>query len=140
MGRERSASMAERGSPTAAGFVFFAGIMMVVTGIFEAIEGFAAIIKNEFFVVTPNYAYKIDASAWGWIHLILGIVVVLAGLAVFRGALWGRLIGITIAGLSAIANFFFIPYYPFWSILIIALDVFVIWALAAHGRELADVA
>jgi hypothetical protein len=125
-------------STTGAGFVFFASVMMVIIGIFGAIEGLAAIIKNEFFVVTANYAYRFDVTAWGWIHLILGILVIFAGLAVFKGRLWGRLIGITIAAISAIANFFFIPYYPLWSILIIALDVLVIWALAAHGRALAE--
>jgi hypothetical protein len=132
--------MSSRGSATAAGFVFFAGVMMIITGIFGAIEGLAAIIKNEFFVVTPNYAFNVDVSAWGWIHLILGIVVVFAGLALFQGKTWARLVGITLASLSAIANFFFIPYYPLWAILIIALDVFIIWALAAHGREMADIA
>ena len=131
--------MARRESPTAAGFIFFAGVMMIVTGIFGAIEGLAAIIKNEFFVVSPNYAFKVDASAWGWIHLLISIVLIFAGLAVFQGKLWARLIGIAVASLSAIANFFYIPYYPVWAILIIALDVFIIWALAAHGRELADI-
>jgi hypothetical protein len=74
-------------------------------------------------------------TSWGWIHLIGGVVVALAGFFVFSGALWARSIGIVLAGLSAIANFLFIPYYPFWSLLMIALDVFVIWALAVHGRE-----
>jgi len=131
--------MSSKSSATAAGFVFFAGIMMIVVGIFGAIEGLAAIIKNEFFVVSPNYAFKVDASAWGWIHLIIGIVVIFAGLAIFQGKLWARLVGIAMASISAITNFFFIPYYPVWAILIIAIDVFIIWALAAHGHELADV-
>jgi len=126
------------GSTTGAGFVLFASVMMVLIGIFGAFEGLAAIIKNEFFVVTPNYAYKFDVTAWGWIHLVLGILVIFAGSAVVKGRLWGRLIGIAMASISAIANFFFVPYYPFWSILIIALDVFVIWALAAHGRALTE--
>ena len=74
-------------------------------------------------------------TGWGWIHLILGIVVALAGFYVLSGRLWARIIGITMALFSAIANFFFIPYYPVWSVLIIALDVFVIWALATYRGD-----
>jgi hypothetical protein len=78
------------------------------------------------------------SSAMGWIHLILGIVVALAGVGLLAGRTWARVVGITLAVLSAIANFMFVPHYPFWALLVIALDVFVIWALAAHGRELRD--
>ena len=74
----------------------------------------------------------------GWIVLIAGIIVLLAGFAVMTGALWARIVGITLASLSALANFFFIPFYPFWSLMIITLDIFVIWALAAHGKALVD--
>jgi hypothetical protein len=125
----------EKVSGWAVGFVLFAGIMLITIGIFQAIVGFAAIIENEFYVVARNYAYEVDVTAWGWIHLILGIVVGIAGWGVMMGALWARIVGITVAVLSAIANFFFIPYYPFWSLLIIALDVFVIWALCVYGRK-----
>ena len=109
--------------------IAFAAVLMMVVGIFEAIAGLAAIFENEFFVVTPNYVFDADVTAWGWIHLILGIVVALAGFALFYGAAWARVTGIVLAALVAIANFFFIPYYPFWSILIIALAVWVIWSL-----------
>ncbi len=118
----------------AVGGVIFAGCMMIMIGTFGVLEGLAAIIKDSFFVVGANYAYKVDVTTWGWVHLILGAVVVLAGFYVFTGSLWARIIGIVLAIFSAIANFLFIPYYPFWTILIIALDAFVIWALAAHGR------
>ena len=113
----------------------FAGVIMIMLGIFQAIAGLAAIIEDKFYVVTPNYAYQIDVTSWGWIHLIVGIFVVLAGVYVLSGRLWARIVGITITVLSALANFFFIPYYPFWSLLIIALDVFVIWALATYRGE-----
>jgi hypothetical protein len=89
-------------------------------------------------VATRNYVFQFDATTWGWIHLILGVVVALAGFAVMAGRVWGRVVGITLAVLSAVANFLFIPYYPFWSLTVIALDIFVIWALAAHGREIAE--
>jgi hypothetical protein len=113
----------------AVGGVYFAGILMIVIGVFEAIAGLAAIIENEFFVVSQNYSFEVDVTAWGWIHLILGIVVALAGFYVFSGRTWARVVGITLAILAAVANFFFIPYYPFWSLLIIALAVWVIWSL-----------
>jgi len=117
----------------AVGLSLFAGLMMIIIGVFQVIVGVAAIIEDQFYVVTPKYAFDVDVTAWGWIHLLIGLVVGLAGWAVTMGQLWGRVIGIVVAGLSAIANFFFIPYYPIWSLLIIALDVFVIWALCVYG-------
>jgi hypothetical protein len=123
----------------AVGFAVFAGSIMVMIGFFQTFAGLAAIIEDEFFVIRPNYVYDLDVTAWGWVHLILGIILVLAGLAIFSGAAWARGVGIALALLSAIANFFFIPYYPVWAVLIIALDVAVIWALASYGRDAAAV-
>ena len=125
-------------SRAGAGWVFFAAIMMIVLGIFGIFEGLAAIVRSGFYHVPPNYYISIDARGWGWIHLILSIIVVLAGFALFQGATWARVVGIILAVLSAIANFLFIPFYPVWSLLIIAIAIFVIWALAAHGRALAQ--
>jgi hypothetical protein len=119
----------------AVGFTVFAAVMMLMAGIWQALAGLVAIFNNEFYVATRNYLFEFDATAWGWIHLILGIIVALAGWGLLSGQTWARVVGITVAALSATANFLFIPYYPFWSMLIIALDIFVIWALAAHGRE-----
>jgi hypothetical protein len=124
-------------SRAGAGWVTFAAIMMIVLGIFGALEGLAAIVRSGFYHVPPHYYVSINVRGWGWIHLIVGIVVVLAGFALFQGALWARVVGIMMASVSAIANFLFIPIYPVWSLLIIAIDVAVIWALAAHGRALA---
>ena len=89
------------------------------------------------YVTTPQYVYSFDITGWGWIHLILGAVVAAAGVGVVRGATWAVVVGITLASLSALVNFAFIPYYPVWSILIIALDVAIIWALATYRREAA---
>lgn len=125
----------EKTSGWAVGFVVFAAVMMMLIGSFQAIAGIAAIFEDEFFVVGPNYVYDVDVTAWGWIHLILGVTVFLAGAGALSGATWARVVGITLASLSAIANFFFIPYYPIWSIVIIALDVAVIWALSVYGRR-----
>jgi hypothetical protein len=115
------------------GFVVFAGVMLMLIGTFHAITGLAAIIEDEFFVVGRNYAYELDATAWGWLHLIYGLIVAGAGFGVFSGATWARVVGITLASISAIANFFFIPYQPVWAILIIALDLLVISALTAYS-------
>jgi hypothetical protein len=121
----------------AAGFIVFAAVMMLLSGVFQALQGLIAIFENEFYVQTRNYLFKFDATTWGWIHLILGIIVALAGWGLLSGRTWARVVGITLAVLSAIANFLWLPYYPFWSLLIIALDVFVIWALAVYGGRLA---
>ena len=135
----RSAGRAgETTSGWAVGFILFAAIMMIMAGIFQALAGLIAIFQNEFYVATRNYLFKFDATTWGWIHLIVGVIVVLAGWGLLSGRTWARVVGITLAVLSAITNFLFIPYYPFWALTIIALDIFVIWALAAHGREVGE--
>jgi hypothetical protein len=107
----------------------FAGVMMIMVGIFQVISGISAISKDDLFVVTQNYVFDLDVAAWGWIHLILGLVLIFAGWAVISGKVWGGMVGVGVASLVAIANFLWIPYYPFWSILAIALCVWVIWAL-----------
>jgi hypothetical protein len=124
---------AARPSGWAIGGVTFASTIMILVGIFQAFAGLAAIIDDQFYVITQNYAFDLDTTAWGWIHLILGIVVVFAGFALWGRKVWAATVAIFLAMLSAIANFFFIPYYPFWSILMIALAVWVIWALTRPG-------
>ena len=118
----------------AQGLIMFAAVMMFVGGGFQAIAGLAAIFENEFYTVTPNYVFEFDVSLWGWIHLLLGLLVIFAGYALLSGQTWARVVGIVLASVSALANFAFIPYYPFWSLAIIALDVFIIWALATQAR------
>lgn len=134
--RPSAPARSETTSGWAIGFISFAAVMMIMTGAFQAFAGLVAIFENQFFVATENYLFQFDATTWGWIHLLLGLVVVGAGFGVMSGRTWARTVGILLAVLSAIANFLFIPYYPFWSLLIIALDVLVIWALAAHGGTL----
>jgi hypothetical protein len=113
------------------GFVVFAGVIMMMLGIFHALAGLAAIIDDQYFVVGPNYAYELDTTAWGWLHLIFGIIVAAAGWGIFNGATWARVVGISLAVISAIGNFFYIPYQPVWAILMIALAILVIAALSA---------
>jgi hypothetical protein len=119
----------------AVGLVLFAGLMMIMVGVFQAMEGLVAVVNDNFYVATREYLFQFNVTTWGWIHLILGAVVALAGWALLVGQTWGRMVGIIVALLSAISNFMFIPRYPVWSLLIIAVDVFVVWALAAHGRQ-----
>ena len=129
--------MARGRSGVAVGFTYFAAIMMMLSGGFEILQGLSAIIKKNLYVVNKDYIYKISVNGWGWIHLILGVIVLLAGIALLGGALWARIVGIAMAALIAIANFLWLPYYPVWAIVLIALNVVVIWALAAHGRDIA---
>jgi hypothetical protein len=128
----------DRRSGGAVGFTVFAGVMMMMAGIWHAIIGFAGILENTFYVTSPNYVFEFDVTTWGWVHLILGIVVVFAGFGVFSGATWARVVGVTLAALSMIATFAFIPFYPVWSIVLIAVDIGVIWALTAHGRDIVE--
>jgi hypothetical protein len=135
----RSAARAEEEpSGAAVGFILFAAIMMIMAGVFQAISGLVGIFENEFYVATRNYLFQFDATTWGWIHLVVGLIVAFAGWGLLSGRTWARVVGITVALVSATANFLFIPYYPVWSLLIITLDIFVIWAIAAHGGELRD--
>jgi hypothetical protein len=122
---------AARPSGWVIGGVTFAS--MILIGIFQAFAGLEAIIDDDFYVVTQNYAFDLDTTAYGWIHLILGIVIVCAGFALWARKTWAAIVAIFLAMLSAIANFFFIPYYPFWSILMIALAIWVIWAITRPG-------
>ncbi len=120
-------------SSWAVGGITFAGTMLILIGIFQAIDGIAAIANDEFFIVGQNYTFDLDTSAWGWIHLLLGIGLMIAGWSIFAGKTWAAVVALTLAMLSAVANFFFIPYYPFWAILIIALNCWVIWSLTRPG-------
>lgn len=113
--------------------ITFAGTILIVLGIFQAIEGLAAIFDDQFYVVTQNYAFDLDVTAWGWIHLLLGVLLVLVGFALLGGSAWAGVTAIVLAVLSAISNFFFIPYYPFWSLLMIGLAIWIIWAITRPG-------
>jgi hypothetical protein len=117
----------------ALGGMVFAATMLVIIGIFQAINGLVAIIDDDFYVVRRNYTFDLDTTGWGLIHLILGIVLVVVGFALYARQEWAAITAVVLAGLSAVANFFFIPYYPLWSIVVIALDVWVIWALTRPG-------
>jgi hypothetical protein len=113
-----------------AGFTILAATLMILSGLWSVFLGLTAIVKQSFFTSVPNYAFHYSIHGWGWTHLILGAVVFAAGFCVILGQVWARTVGILLAVLSAIANFMFLPYYPIWAIIVIAVDVFIIWALA----------
>ena len=119
----------------AGGLTVFAGVILATVGVFQFFQGLAAVIKGGFYVVAPNNIYEFSVSSWGWIHLILGIVLAVTGFFILTGQPWARVVGIVVAALSALANFLFIPYYPIWALVIIALDVAVIWALATYRPQ-----
>ncbi|MEU4586955.1 hypothetical protein AB0F92_33660 [Kitasatospora aureofaciens] len=130
-------AQAPENRPFVSGWTVFAAIMLIAGGIMAIFEGIAGIAKDSLIVVTRQYVYSMNTTGWGWIHLILGVVLVLAGVALFSGAVWARAVGVVVAGLGMIANFLWLPYYPFWAVVLIALDVFVIWALCVGtvGKE-----
>jgi hypothetical protein len=122
----------------AVGLILFAAILMLMSGVFQALQGLIAIFENEFYVATRNYIFQFDATTWGWIHLVVGVIVAFAGWGLISGRTWARAVAITLAVLSAIANFLWLPHYPLWALLIITLDIFVIWAVAAHGGDMRE--
>jgi len=115
------------------GWVTFAGCMMILVGSFQAVAGLVAIFDSRLYVVGANNLWVLDYRQWGWVHLILGLIIALSSVSLFAGRLWGRIVAITLATLSAIANFGFIWAYPFWSIMMIIIDVFIIYGVAMHG-------
>ncbi|MEN8944300.1 MAG: hypothetical protein ABF307_03325 [Candidatus Nanopelagicales bacterium] len=126
----------ENYSDAAVGWTIFASILLIMIGVFQAISGLVAIVNDTFYVVGEVWIFQFDISTWGWIHLLIGLVLALAGFFLFRGAMWARVVGIVVASIAAIANFAWLPWYPLWSIIIITVSVFVIWALSVHGRDI----
>jgi hypothetical protein len=123
----------EHVSGWALGGIGFAAALLTLVGGFQVIAGLAAVINDEFFVVSRNYAFDLDVSTWGWIHLVFGLVLLVAGFGLFGRRTWAGVTALFLAMLSAFLNFFFIPVYPFWAIVVITLDVWIIWALTRPG-------
>jgi hypothetical protein len=128
--------MSDKPSGGAIGWTMFAAFMLILIGGFHIFAGLVGIINDKFYLVTPKYVAQFDATTWGWIHLLAGIVVLLAGFGLFSGAIWARTVGVIVALVSAFASFAWLPWYPIWGIVIITIDVAVIWALTAHGRDI----
>ena len=117
----------------AVGGLVFAACILTLAGTFQLLAGLVALFNDEFFVVTRNYTFDLDVTAWGWLHLLIGAAVLATGLGLFARKTWAAVTAIMLAMLSALVNFFFIPYYPIWALVVIALDVWVIWALTRPG-------
>jgi hypothetical protein len=120
------------------GWIAFAAVMMIIGGCLNAFYGLVAVVNDNWvgWNTATKSAVVVDLTAWGWVHIILGVVLLLAGIGVMSGNMLARIIGVIVAGVSLIANFFFIPVYPWWSLTVIVIDALVIWALTAHGREM----
>lgn len=113
----------------AGGLMAFAAVTLLLTGVLDIFRGIMGIAEDDIFVSTRQYVFRFDLTGWGWIHLALGAVAVIVGLGLFTGAMWARVAGVAIAGLIVIGNFLSLPYYPVWSVVMIAFSAFVIWAL-----------
>lgn len=129
------------GAPRATGWVgwiAFGAVMMMMLGVLNAISGLAAIFNDALFVSSSRGVLVFNLTTWGWIHLILGLVVVATGFALMSGAMWARVVGTGVVMLNMVTQLIFLPAYPFWGLLIIALDVLVLWAIIVHGSEVKD--
>ncbi|MFI1014382.1 hypothetical protein [Streptomyces sp. NPDC020965] len=129
---------ADRNSGWVAGGVVFAGILLVCDGVLAILQGISAIAEDDVYGRIGSYVYKINLTGWGWIHLIIGICLVVVGWGVLKNSAWARYAGIFFAALGLVAQFLFLPYAPVWSVIMIAINVFIIWALAVYhpdGRE-----
>ena len=116
------------------GVTLFAAVAMMISGVWNILEGVAAIIHSSIVVVLPNYVYTLSAVGWGWFHTILGAVVLAAGIGLLTDKTWARIVGIGVVAISMIVNFLYIPYLPIWSIVLIGLDLAIIWALLTPRR------
>lgn len=123
-------------SRTAVGVTVFAAVMLIMIGVFQVIQGLVALLNDTFFVAGEEYVFSFDLTAWGWIHLLLGVLTAVAGYFLLDGRVWARTVGVVVAVVSALFNFAWLPQYPLWALAIITLDVFVIWALTVHGRDI----
>lgn len=123
------------GSAWAAGGRVFAGVLMLVEGVFGILSGIAAIAEDDVYTRVGDYVFKFNLTTWGWIHLILGILVAVTGWGILQGAAWARGVGVGLAALVIVLQFMWLPYHPIWAVVSIAIAVFVIWSLTSpHGR------
>jgi hypothetical protein len=118
----------------ATGLTAFAAVMLFLVGVLDIFRGIMAIAADDVFVATQDYVFEFDLTGWGWVHLALGTVAVIVSIGLFQAAMWARVGGVAIAGLVVIANFLSLPYYPVWSVVVIAMSGFIIWALCVVRR------
>jgi hypothetical protein len=119
------------------GWILFAATMMIMVGIFHAIQGLVALFQDSYYLVGKNgLTLHVDYTAWGWVHIVLGVVMAGAGVGLLVGQMWARIVGVVVALVSSVVNVAFLAAYPLWSMIMIAIDILVIWAITVHGREM----
>lgn len=121
-----------------AGAVAFAGVLLIMVGLFHAIQGLVALLSDDVYLRGENYVFHFSFTTWGWIHLLLGLLTAGAGAGLFFGKTWARTVAVIAAAVSMIGSFAWLPHYPIWGVMLIALDVFVMWAAIVHGRALVE--
>ncbi|GGT14234.1 DUF7144 family membrane protein [Streptomyces griseoviridis] len=114
----------------AAGPLRYFGVLLLLSGVLSVLQGIAGIAEDRLFGVPRAYEYRFDLTGWGWIHLVVGVALIMAGVAVLRAMPWGRAAGVTVAAISLVTQFMFIPYYPLWSISVMTLDLIILWGMA----------
>jgi hypothetical protein len=122
----------------AAGWTAYAAVMLMLVGFFHGFAGLVGVLEDDLYALAAGYVLELDVTTWGWIHLVAGAVVFLAGLSLLSGATWARVVGVIVAVFSIVVNFAWLPWYPLWSIIMITTSAFVIWALTVHGRALSQ--
>jgi hypothetical protein len=134
--RKSASAPPQEPSGWAVGWTMFAAIMMGLQGIWWFMAGLVALFNQEFYVVGREYIFQFDVSTWGWIHLIVGIVLVAASVGLYSGAVWARATGVIMASIAMILAFAWLPWYPLWALLFVAVSVAVVWSLTTHGRDI----
>jgi hypothetical protein len=124
---------------TGVGIITAAAVVLILAGVMHAMQGVVGLATNEFYVVTHRWLFQFDVTTWGWVHVLVGLIGAATGAALLSGASWARIVGVVIAAVSVIANFLWLPYYPLWAVIIIAFDLFVIWALIVSWQDLNNV-
>ena len=119
------------------GWVSFAGVILIINGIFSGLQGLVALTgPDTYYVATPGTLFLFDAQGWGWWNVALGVLLILTAVGLFSGKTWARVAAVVVAGVSAIVQLMLIPAQPWWSLIVIAIDVLIIYAIIAHGDEL----
>lgn len=121
------------------GWIVFAGVILMVSGIFSAVQGLVAVIgPDAYYVLSSGSLWLLDVSGWGWWNLIIGILLILTALALFAGQTWARVVAIVLVIISAVGQLLLVPAQPWWSLILIGIDVLILYALIVHGRELGE--
>lgn len=120
------------------GWIGFASVMLYLAGFFHLIAGFVSLFNDKVYLVGENNLWVLDYTTWGWTHIIGGILLMTAASSLVAGKGFGRTVAVLAALVSALVNMLFIPVYPIWSLLIITINIFIIYAVLVHGSELKD--